>query len=106
VKPEPAPAAEPASTASVSAAVPLPPPAPVRSIVARAPDAKPEKPTTRPAQVAARQPAQPVTPGPSEAAAPPADDRLEILGVKVPNGSDLKNAVSSIGEALNLPKVF
>ena len=105
---KPAPKPEPVSTASVpvaSAFVPLPPPAPARSL-ARAPEARPEKPA-RPPQVAARQPAQPVTPPPADAAATPAaDERMEVLGVKLPNGSDLKNAVSSIGEALNLPKAF
>jgi hypothetical protein len=100
---------EPVSTASVPAATlsaPLPPPAPARSL-ARAPDQKPEKPA-RPAQVAARQTAQPTTPPAADGAAPvpPPEDRVEILGVKLPNGSDLKNAVSSIGEALNLPKSF
>jgi hypothetical protein len=100
---------EPVSTASVPAATlsaPLPPPAPARSL-ARAPEPKPEKPA-RPAQVAARQTAQPVTPPAPDGAAPvpPPEDRVEILGVKLPNGSDLKNAVSSIGEALNLPKAF
>jgi hypothetical protein len=100
---------EPVSTASVPAATlsaPLPPPAPARSL-ARAPDQRPEKPA-RPAQVAARQTAQPVTPPPADGAAPvpPPEDRVEILGVKLPNGSDFKNAMSSIGEALNLPKSF
>jgi hypothetical protein len=104
---KPVPKPEPVSTASVPAAsvfVPLPPPAPARSL-ARTPEAKPEKPA-KPAQVAARQTAQPVTPPPADAAPQAADDRMEVLGVKLPNGSDLKNAVSSIGEALNLPKAF
>jgi hypothetical protein len=105
---KPAPKPDPASTASVppaSLSAPLPPPAPVRSL-ARVPEAKPDRPA-KPAQVATRQPPQPLTP-PADAAAPPppADERVEVLGVKLPNGSDLKNAVSSIGEALNLPKAF
>jgi hypothetical protein len=104
-------APEPASTASVSEAVPLPPPAPVRTLAARPPEAKPEKPV-RPAQLAARpapSPAAAPAPAPAGSVAPPApppEDRVEILGVKLPNGSDLKNAVSSIGEVLNLPKAF
>jgi hypothetical protein len=76
--------------------------------VAGAPEGRPER-AARPTQVASRQAPQPVTPSPAEGAAPPApppEDRIEILGVKLPNGSDLKNAVSSIGEVLSLPKVF
>jgi hypothetical protein len=101
-------ALEPVSTASVSEAVPLPPPAPVRTLAARPAEPKPEKPV-RPAQLAARPPTPPVPPAPAGTVAPPpppAEDRVEILGVKLPNGSDLKNAVSSIGEVLNLPKAF
>ena len=110
-RPGPRPAAfkpEPVSTASVSnTAVPLPPPAPVRSLAARPPEAKAEKPASRPAQLASRPAPQPVAPAETASPpAPPAEDRVEILGLKLPNGSDWKNAVSSIGEALNLPKAF
>ena len=101
------PAVEPAATASVPVVVPLPPPAPSRGL-AGASEIKPER-NARPTQVASRQASQPVTPPPADAAvtpAPPPEDRIEILGMKLPNGSDLRNAVSSIGEALNLPKAF
>jgi hypothetical protein len=87
--------------------VPLPPPAPARGLAGAA-EIKPER-SARPTQVASRQASQPVTPPPADAAvtpAPPPEDRIEILGMKLPNGSDLRNAVSSIGEALNLPKAF
>ncbi|MDB5558746.1 MAG: hypothetical protein JWQ36_1680, partial [Enterovirga sp.] len=59
------------------------------------------RPAPSPAAAPAPAPAGSVAPP-----APPPEDRVEILGVKLPNGSDLKNAVSSIGEVLNLPKAF
>ncbi|MGA0596901.1 hypothetical protein [Enterovirga sp. CN4-39] len=108
---------EPASTASVAeTVVPLPPRAPARMAAARPPEARPvqearpERPAPRPAQLAARPPAaQPVAaPAPEGAVqpVPPPDDRIEFLGMKLPNGRDLQNAVSSIGDALSLPKSF
>lgn len=109
-KVQPSPAAEPASTASVpdviARVVPLPPPAPVRSAAAaRSPDIRPDKPA-RATQVASRQAPPGAASGPVAVPPAPADDRFEVLGVKLPNGRDVRDAMSSIGDALNLPKVF
>ena len=112
-----------------AALVPLPPVAPVRS--AAAVPARPDKPAAlsdRPAvaakpavladkpAVAAAKPAGAAKPARTQtaAAAPapaptaePEEERVEILGLKLPNGNDFKRVVGSIGDAVtSLPQKF
>lgn len=95
-----------ATAASPSSAIPLPP---VRS-VARKAEPRQDRPA---AQVTARSAPSSAHAENSADAQPPAsagsneEDRVEILGMKLPNGRDFQNVVSSIGDAVtSLPKKF
>jgi hypothetical protein len=108
----PAPTRSPASSQATDT-VPLPPPAPPR--LARLPDversAPPVRTAARPRPAPVEAPAANAGPAPA-AAAPkaedaPSDERVEVLGLKLPNGRDIGNALSALGDSVkNLPKSF